>query len=72
MKIPKDTDMFTIEFSGSRPIKVRRQFLKFLNEAADAEEKDDEQEKDQHTSNATSSTDCPESVGKPPAERTKT
>jgi len=69
VKIPKDTDMFTIEFSGSRPIKIRRQFLKFLDEA-----EDEEQEEDQHKSNATSSTDCPESVAdsKPPAKRANT
>jgi len=69
VKIPKDADMFTIEFSGSRPIKIRRQFLKFLDEV-----EDEEKEEDQHKSNATSSTDCPESVAdsEPPAKKAKT
>ena len=76
VKIPKDTDMFIIEFSGSRPVKVRRQFLKFLDEdeeeEADEEKKANEEEKDQHNSIATSSTGCPESVDTPPAEQAKT
>jgi len=76
VKIPKDTDTFIIEFSGSRPFKVRRQFLKFLDEdeeeEADEEKKADEEEKDQHKSIATSSTGCPESVDTPPAEQAKT
>jgi hypothetical protein len=57
-KIPKDIDLFTLEFPGAKPVKVQRQFLEFLDEPLAAEQEEEDQHKEAQ-SKATRSTSCP-------------
>lgn len=57
-KVPKDIDLFTLEFPGAKPVKVQRQFLEFLDEPLAAEQEEEDQHKEAQ-SKATRSTSCP-------------
>ena len=59
-KVPKDIDLFTIEFPGAKPVKVQRRFMEFLDEplAVDQEEEEEDEHKETQ-SKATRTTSCP-------------